>query len=141
MAVKGGATRKSRTAAGHSPATERKIPSRPKGRTRKIGSRKGYPDQPPACIIINGEGSCPGWLEILKKFPMIDSVQREDFPAHNVSFVYLAHFYRTRQRADERERALVEFKGFFSMTGYSLDSSGDYHSRWFEGVGIKKESL
>lgn len=70
-------------------------------------------------------------------YPMIDSVQREDFPDHGVSFTYLAHFYRTPQMAEESARAQKEFEDFFRAIGYRYDFSGNFESRWFEGIGVQ----
>ncbi|MDD1682804.1 MAG: hypothetical protein LUO98_03110 [Methanoregula sp.] len=91
----------------------------------------------PECIFIAGEGSCPEWQDLLAQYPMIDSVQREDFPDHGASFTYLAHFYRTDNPADEGSRALEEFRRFFLAIGYEYDSAEDFESRWFEGIGVK----
>jgi len=91
----------------------------------------------PECIIIGGEGSCPQWHELLGHYPMIDSIQREDFPDHGASFVYLAHFYRTDNTAEEGSRAQQEFENFFKEIGYTYDYSGNFNSRWFEGIGVK----
>ena len=90
----------------------------------------------PGCIIIDGQGSCPEWEGLLEQYPMIDSVQREDFPEHGASFAYLAHFYRTRNTAEESSRAQKEFEDFFRVIGYTYDYSGNFESRWFEGIGI-----
>jgi hypothetical protein len=94
------------------------------------------PVAPPECILIEGQGSCPEWEELLVQYPMIDSVQREDFPEHGVSFAYLAHFYRTGNSAEESSRAQKEFEDFFRAIGYTYDYSGNYESRWFEGIGV-----
>jgi hypothetical protein len=91
----------------------------------------------PECIIIGGEGSCPEWHELLGHYPMIDSIQREDFPDHGASFVYLAHFYRTKNTAQDSSRAQQEFEDFFKEIGYTYDYSGNFDSRWFEGIGVK----
>jgi len=90
----------------------------------------------PGCILIKGEGACPEWEELLVQYPMIDSVQREDFPEHGASFAYLAHFYRTGDTAEESARAREEFEDFFRVIGYRYDHSGNYESRWFEGIGV-----
>lgn len=90
--------------------------------------------------MIAGEGSCPEWQELLMQFPMIDSVQREDFPEHAASFTYLAHFYRTGDLAEEGSRATEQFKKFFHAIGYKFDSAKNYESRWFEGIGVKIRS-
>jgi hypothetical protein len=79
----------------------------------------------------------PGWEAYLEQFPKIHSLQREDFPEHGVSFVYLAHFYRTENTADESSLAQKEFEAFFSKIGYEYDYSGNFESRWFEGIGVK----
>jgi len=59
--------------------------------TKKRSSRKkSGPTVPfirPECILIDGQGSCPEWEGLLAQYPMIDSVQREDFPEYGVSFV------------------------------------------------------
>jgi hypothetical protein len=91
----------------------------------------------PECLIIGGQGSCPEWHELLGHYPMIDSIQREDFPDHGASFVYLAHFYRTDNTAEEGSRAQEEFEGFFKKIGYEYDYAGNFDSRWFEGIGVK----
>jgi len=91
----------------------------------------------PECLIIGGQGSCPEWHGLLGHYPMIDSIQREDFPDHGASFVYLAHFYRTENTAKESLRAQEEFEDFFKGIGYTYDYSGNFDSRWFEGIGIK----
>jgi len=91
----------------------------------------------PECIIIGGQGSCPEWHELLGNYPMIDSIQREDFTDHGTSFVYLAHFYRTDNTAEEGSRAQEEFEDFFEEIGYEYDYAGNFDSRWFEGIGVK----
>ncbi len=91
----------------------------------------------PECLLIGGKGSCPEWEDLLVHYPMIDSVQREDFPDHGVSFTYLAHFYRTPQMAEESARAQKEFEDFFRAIGYRYDFSGNFESRWFEGIGVQ----
>jgi len=91
----------------------------------------------PECLIIGGQGSCPEWHELLSHYPMIDSIQREDFPDHGASFVYLAYFYRTDHTAEEGSRAQEDFENFFKKIGYKYDYSGNFESRWFEGIGIK----
>ncbi len=91
----------------------------------------------PECRTIPGEGSCPEWHDLLAQFPMIDSVQREDFPEHGASFAYVAHFYRTNTIARESSCAKTQFEKFFRAIGYKYDSSGNYKSRWFEGIGIR----
>lgn len=79
----------------------------------------------------------PGWEAYLEQYPMVHSLQREDFPGYGVSFVYLAHFYRTKNTADESSLAQKEFEAFFSKIGYEYDYSGNFESRWFEGIGVK----
>ena len=69
----------------------KKIPL--KGKKQKSAEQPAKTPEP-ACMLIAGEGSCPAWEELLPRFPMIDSVQREDFPDHGGSFAYLAPFYR-----------------------------------------------
>jgi hypothetical protein len=109
--------------------------------TKKSSSRKkkvpAAPETRPECILIKGWGSCPEWEELLKQYPMIDSVQREDFPDHGASFAYLAHFYRTGNTAEESSRAQKEFEDFFRAVGYKYDYSGNFESRWFEGIGVQ----
>lgn len=107
-----------------------------KKRSSPAETRPASPAARPECILIGGEGSCPEWEGLLVRYPMIDSLQREDFPDHGASIVYLAHFYRTAHHAKECLRAQKEFKGFLKAIGYRYDTSGDFESRWFEGVGI-----
>ena len=89
------------------------------------------------CFFIEGQGSCPEWEELLVHYPMIDSVQREDFPDPGVSFAYLAHFYCTDNTAEESSRAQKEFEEFFRAIGYKYDFSGNFESRWYEGIGVQ----
>lgn len=123
------------------PGHSLKRKSRVSGQNGKKSSRKktgpASPETPPECVLIAGEGSCPEWHDILARYPMIDSVQREDFPEHGASFAYLAHFYRSENTTEESARAQKEFEEFFQAIGYRYDSAGNYESRWFEGVGIK----
>ncbi|MGB9175955.1 MAG: hypothetical protein WCB46_04375 [Methanoregula sp.] len=127
---------------GNHPATNRSLKrTRQDGRhAKKRSSRKktrtAAPATRPGCILIDGPGSCPEWEELLVQYPMIDSVQREDFPDYGASFAYLAHFYRTDNTAEEGSRARKEFENFFRAIGYEYDSSGNYKSRWFEGIGV-----
>jgi hypothetical protein len=79
----------------------------------------------------------PGWEVYLEQYPMVHSLQREDFPDHGVSFVYLAHFYRSKNTADESSLAQKEFEAFFLKIGYTYEYSGNFESRWFEGIGVK----
>jgi len=107
---------------------------------KKPERKKTVPAAPvtrPECLIIGGQGSCPEWHELLGHYPMIDSIQREDFPDHGASFVYLAHYYRTDNTAEEGSQAQEVFEGFFAEIGYTYDYSGNFDSRWFEGIGIK----
>jgi hypothetical protein len=97
----------------------------------------------PPCIPrpedLPGEVKCtyPEWQKFLELYPMINSIQREDFPDHGVSFVYLAHFYRKKNNAEESSLAHEEFEDFFKDIGYTYDYSGNFESRWFEGIGVK----
>ncbi len=88
-------------------------------------------------MLIAGAGSCPAWQDLLPQFPLIDSVQREDFPDYGASFAYVAHFYRTGTSDAECARVRQEFRKFFRTIGYTYTSSGDYEGRWFEGVGLR----
>jgi hypothetical protein len=125
------------------PATNRSL----KGKKRAGQQRKKGPARKktgpaaqvtgPECLIIGGQGSCPEWYELLGHYPMIDSIQREDFPDHGASFVYLAHFYRSENTREESAHALKEFEDFFKEIGYKYDYAGDFASRWFEGIGVK----
>ncbi len=120
-----------------SPVRKRAQQAGQPAKKRNIREKNALPFSQPRCILIDGQGSCPEWDGLLVQYPMIDSVQREDFPEHGASFAYLAHFYRTPDRAGESSRAEKEFKKFFRAIGYTYDYSGDYESRWFEGVGVK----
>jgi len=79
----------------------------------------------------------PEWQKFLKRYPMIHSLQREDFPDYEVSFVYAAHFYCTKNTAEESSLSQEEFEAFFKEIGYEYDYSGNFDSRWFEGIGVK----
>lgn len=106
----------------------------------KSSGKKTPPAVPDArhdCLIIGNEGCCPEWQELLAHYPMIDSVQREDFQQHGASFVYLAHFYRTGDTARESSCAKKQFRNFFRSIGYTFDSAGNFKSRWFEGIGVR----
>jgi hypothetical protein len=81
--------------------------------------------------------SCPGWKKFLDRYSLIHSLQREDFPDQGVSFVYLAHFYRTKNQARESSLSQEEFEHFFKDIGYDYNYSGNFESRWFEGIGVK----
>lgn len=113
---------------------KRKSPQTP-GRMQGVPGAAASPR--PECILIDGTGSCPEWEGILPHYPMINSVQREDFPEHGVSFAYLAHFYRTADTAEESARAQEEFEAFFRAIGYTYDHAGNYEDRWFEGIGVR----
>jgi len=123
------ATDRSQKRKQHDAKQTKKKPSR-----KKTGPAAPFPN--PECILIDGQGSCPEWEELLRAYPMIDSVQREDFPDHGLSFAYLAHFYRTGNTAEEGSRAQEEFEDFFRAIGYKYDYSGNFESRWFEGIGV-----
>lgn len=123
--------------AGGSPVRKRSEPARPPAKKRTVRGKARPMVRRPGCVLIDGQGSCPEWAHLLADYPMIDSVQREDFPEHGASFAYLAHFYRTSSGAEECSRAQKEFRKFFRAIGYKYDYSGDYESRWFEGVGVK----
>ena len=81
--------------------------------------------------------SYPGWQKFLDRYPMIHSLQREDFPDCGVSFVYVAHFYHTKNHGKESSLSQEEFEHFFKDIGYKYDYSGNFESRWFEGIGVK----
>ncbi len=127
---------------GDRPATNRSVKRKQhegKQTKKKPARKKNGPAAPvtrPECILIEGQGSCPEWEELLVQYPMIDSVQREDFADHGASFTYLAHFYRTRNTAEESSRAQEEFEEFFRAIGYTYNYSGNFESRWFEGIGV-----
>jgi len=91
----------------------------------------------PGDLIIKETCIDPEWKEFLEQYPLIDAIQRENFPDHGVSFIYAAHFYRTKNTAKESSRAQQEFEDFFREIGYTYDYSGNFDSRWFEGIGIK----
>ena len=88
---------------------------------------------------LPGEVKCnyPEWQKFLELYPMIHSLQREDFPDHGVSFVYVAHIYRTKNNAEESSLSQEEFEAFFKEIGYNYDYSGNFESRWYEGIGVK----
>jgi hypothetical protein len=79
----------------------------------------------------------PEWQKFLERYPMINSIQREDFPDHGVSFVYVAHLYRTDDNAEESSLSQKEFEHFFRDIGYEYNYSGNFESRWYEGIGVK----
>jgi len=95
------------------------------------------PLPPPGELIIKETCIDPEWKEFLEQYPMIDAIQREDFPDHGVSFVYAAHFYLSKNTAKESSRARQEFEDFFREIGYTYDYSGNFDSRWYEGIGVK----
>jgi hypothetical protein len=125
------------------PATNRSLKQKLHAgkQTKKSPSRKktgpAAPVARPECLLIKGKGSCPEWEELLLQYPMIDSVQREDFPDHGASFAYLAHFYRSGNTAEESSRAQKEFEDFLREIGYKYDYSGNFESRWYEGIGVQ----
>jgi hypothetical protein len=88
---------------------------------------------------LSGEARCnyPEWQNFLRRYPMINSLQREDFPEQGVSFVYVAHIYCTDNTAEESSLSQKEYEDFFSEIGYEYDYSGNFESRWFEGIGVK----
>jgi len=131
------ASRKDRPAADRSPQGKAHDPKKPETKPARTGRRPAVPVTDPGCILINGKGSCPEWEGLLNRYPMIDSVQREDFPDQGASFAYLAHFYRTGNTAEESSRAQEEFLAFFQAIGYSYNYSGNFESRWFEGIGMQ----
>jgi hypothetical protein len=116
-----------------------------KKRTVSAGKKKSAPKKtlPAALLPAPGEliikATCidPEWKKLLDQYPMIDSIQREDFPDHGVSFIYAAHFYLTKNTAKESSRAQQEFEDFFRDIGYEYDHSGNFDSRWYEGIGVK----
>jgi hypothetical protein len=88
---------------------------------------------------VSGEVKCnfPAWQKFLEQYPLINSIQREDFPDHGVSFVYVAHFYRTENNAEESSLSQEEFEDFFKEIGYEYDYSGNFNSQWYEGIGVR----
>jgi hypothetical protein len=131
------ASRNDRPAPDRSPQGKAQDPIKPETKPARAGNRPAIPVTDPGCIIINGKGSCPEWEGLLKKYPMIDSVQREDFWDPGASFAYLAHFYRTGNTAEESARAQEDFLAFFQAIGYVYNYSGNFESRWFEGIGVQ----
>jgi hypothetical protein len=128
---------KNHPAANRSPKRNQHDAEQTKKRPPRKKTGPAAPVFSPACILIDGQGSCPEWEGLLRQYPMIDSVQREDFPEHGASFAYLAHFYRTRNTVEESSRAQEEFEDFFRAIGYKYDYSGNFESRWFEGIGVQ----
>jgi len=125
---KPGFRRKARVPPGNRNAGKGSVPERESGHPAQIAK--------PGCVIVGGKGSCAEWEGLLAGYPMIDSVQREDFPEHGASFVYLAHLYRGGDVPEEGSRAQREFEDFFRAIGYEYRSSGNYESRWYEGIGV-----
>ena len=109
----------------------------PERRKKQPAPKKEENLPEPKDLPLDVKCNYPGWQSYLEQFPNIHSLQREDFPEHRVSFVYLAHFYRTKDTADESSLAQKEFEAFFSKIGYEYDYSGNFESRWFEGIGVK----
>lgn len=122
------------------PAGHRAVDHR---RKRDTGGRKKEKKVSGPCVPrpedIPEEVKCtyPEWQKFLERYPMINSIQREDFPDHGISFVYVAHFYRTKDNAEESSLSQEEFEHFFRDIGYKYDYSGNFESRWFEGIGVK----
>ena len=109
---------------------------RPARDTMVAGSCIPEPEDLPEEVKCN----YPPWQEFLEKYPTINSLQREDFPEHGVSFVYVAHIYCTKNTAEESALSQKEFEDFFKDIGYEYDYSGNFESRWFEGIGVKIDS-
>ena len=109
------------------------IKKQPVRKKKAPGSCIPRPEDLPQDVKCN----YPGWQKFLKKYPMINSLQREDFPDHGVSFVYLAHIYCSKNSAEESSLSQKEFEAFFKKIGYEYDYSGNFESRWFEGIGVK----
>ena len=109
------------------------------GKKPPARQKKGSGQCVPKPEDIDGEVKCnfPAWQKFLEQYPMINSIQREDFPDHGVSFVYVAHFYRTKNNAEESSLSQEEFEGFFKEIGYEYDYSGNFNSQWYEGIGVK----
>ncbi len=105
----------------------------PARKKKESGLYVPEPEDLPAEIRCN----YPEWQEFLERYPMINSIQREDFPDHGVSFVYVAHIYSTKNTAEESTLSQKEYEDFFKDIGYEYDYSGNFESRWFEGIGVK----
>ncbi|MDD1688052.1 MAG: hypothetical protein LUO90_00595 [Methanoregula sp.] len=103
------------------------------------GKKKGTEICVPRPEDLPEEVKCtyPEWQKFLERYPMINSIQREDFPDHAVSFVYVAHLYRTDNTAEESSISQKEFEHFFKDIGYEYNYSGNFESRWYEGIGVK----
>jgi hypothetical protein len=116
---------------------KKKVPARIKKHPAPKKDTPGH--SVPGLKDLSPEVKCnyPGWEKYLEQYPMIHSLQREDFPEYGVSFVYLAHLYTTKNTADESSLAQKEFEAFFFKIGYEYDYSGNFESRWFEGTGVK----
>jgi hypothetical protein len=124
------------------PADYPGVNQRQKGRKNKkfpARQKKGPEPCVPKPEDIPGEVKCnfPGWQKFLEQYPLINSIQREDFPDHGVSFVYVAHFYRTKNNAEESSLSQEEFENFFKEIGYDYDYSGNFNSQWYEGIGVR----
>jgi hypothetical protein len=103
------------------------------------GKKKGVEPCIPRPEDLPEDVKCtyPEWQKFLERYPMINSIQREDFPDHGVSFVYVAHLYRTEDNAEESSLSQKEFEHFFRDIGYEYNYSGNFESRWYEGIGVK----
>jgi hypothetical protein len=55
---------------------------------------------------------------------MINSLQREDFPDHGVSFVYLAHFYRKKIMRKKVRSLMKSLKIFLRISGMNMITQG-----------------
>jgi len=125
------------------PADYPAVNQRHKGKANKHSKKPRQKKGSEACIPtpedISGEVKCnfPEWQKFLEQYPMINSIQREDFPDHGVSFVYVAHFYRTKNNAEESSLSQEEFEDFFKEIGYDYDYSGNFNSQWYEGIGVR----
>jgi len=113
--------------------TDKQIKKQPARQKKVPGSCIPRPEDLPTEVKC----SYPEWQKFLDLYPMINSIQLEDFPDHGVSFVYVAHFYRKKNNAEESSLAHEEFEDFFKDIGYEYDYSGNFESRWFEAIGIK----
>jgi len=111
----------------------KQITKRPAREKKVSGPCTPKPEDIPAEVQCN----YPAWQKFLLRYPMINSIQREDFPDYGVSFVYVAHIYCTTNTAQESSVSQEEFEDFFKKIGYEYDYSGNFDSRWFEGIGVK----
>jgi len=128
------------------PADQPPVTHRRKGKKGRGGRAQKHPSgkgNASGCVPrpedLPEEVKCtyPGWQKFLERYPLINSIQREDFPDQGVSFVYVAHLYRTSDTADESAHSQEEFEHFFKDIGYKYNYSGNFESRWFEGIGVK----